>query len=61
MGQHKHNPVAQAAARGELPPKPKPVGKAESRRMLATIMARAMLAKAGLAPGMVKEDRYGKA
>lgn len=32
MGEHKHNPTAIAAKAGVLPPKPKPVGKAESMR-----------------------------
>lgn len=34
MGQHKHNPTAIAAARGELPPKPKKIGKTEAKRMV---------------------------
>ena len=29
MGQHKHNPTAIAAKNGELPPKPKKMGKRE--------------------------------
>ena len=33
MGQHKHNPTAIAAAKGELPPKPKKIGKRESDRL----------------------------
>lgn len=33
MGQHKYNPTAIAAAKGELPPKPKKLGKRESERM----------------------------
>lgn len=32
MGQHKYNPTAIAAAKGELPPKPKKMGKRESDR-----------------------------
>lgn len=32
MGEHKHNPTAIAAKAGALPPKPRPVGKAESMR-----------------------------
>ena len=31
MGEHKHNPTAVAAKNGELPPKKKPMGTAESR------------------------------
>lgn len=30
MGEHKHNPTATAAKNGELPPKKKPMGTAES-------------------------------
>jgi hypothetical protein len=33
MGQHKHNPTAIAAAKGELPPKPKKMGKREADRL----------------------------
>ena len=33
MGQHKYNPTAIAAAKGELPPKPKKLGKRESERI----------------------------
>lgn len=34
MGQHKYNPTAIAAAKGELPPKPKKMGKREAERLL---------------------------
>ena len=34
MGQHKHNPTAIAASKGELPPKPKKMGKREAERLL---------------------------
>ncbi len=34
MGQHKHNPTAIAAKNGELPPKPKQMGKREAERLL---------------------------
>lgn len=34
MGQHKHNPTAIAAKNGELPPKPKKLGKREAERWL---------------------------
>lgn len=34
MGQHKYNPTAKAAANGELPPKPKKMGKREADRLL---------------------------
>lgn len=41
MGQAKHNPTAQAAKRGELPPKPRPMGAAESRRRAAALVRHA--------------------
>lgn len=34
MGHHKHNPAAIAAKNGELPPKPKKMGKRERERLL---------------------------
>lgn len=34
MGQHKHNPTAIAAKNGELPPKPKKMGKREWERIV---------------------------
>jgi hypothetical protein len=34
MGQHKHNPTSIAAKNGELPPKKKPISKAERDRLL---------------------------
>ncbi len=34
MGQHKHNPTAISAKNGELPPKPKKMGKRECDRLL---------------------------
>ena len=34
MGQHKYNPTAVAAKNGELPPKPKKMGKREWERMV---------------------------
>lgn len=38
MGQHKYNPTALAAKRGELPPKPPRMGKREwERRAMALI------------------------
>ena len=36
MGEHKHNPTATAAKNGELPPKKKPMGTAESRAWVYT-------------------------
>lgn len=41
MGQHKYNPTALAAKRGELPPKPPRMGKREwERRAMALIAER---------------------
>lgn len=34
MGQAKHNPTAIAAKNGEVPPKPKPLGAAATRRLI---------------------------
>lgn len=34
MGQHKYNPTAIAAKNGELPPKPKKMGKREAKRLM---------------------------
>ena len=34
MSEHKRNPTAVAAKNGELPPKPKPIGKREAERLL---------------------------
>lgn len=34
MGQHKHNPTAIACKNGELPPKPKKMGKREMERWI---------------------------
>lgn len=34
MSEHKHNPTAIAAKRGELPPKPKPMGKRDLDRLI---------------------------
>lgn len=36
MGEHKRNPVTIAAKNGELPPKKKPMGTAESRELVNT-------------------------
>ncbi len=38
MGEHKHNPTAVAAKNGELPPKKRPMGTAESREWVYTWM-----------------------
>ncbi len=40
MGQHKTNPTAIAAKRGELPPKPKPMSKREAEQRLREKIAR---------------------
>lgn len=38
MGQHKYNPTALAAKRGELPPKPPRMGKWEWKRRVAAVI-----------------------
>lgn len=50
MGQHKYNPTAIAAANGELPPKPKKLGKRESERLLKQIICAEMYNRTGMAP-----------
>lgn len=49
MGHHKHNPTAIAAKNGELPPKPKKMGKRERDRQLYAkcyeIMLKSVLSK----------------
>lgn len=42
MGQHKYNPTAIKAKNGELPPKPKPMGKREWERLLNAKVQEAM-------------------
>lgn len=42
MGQHKYNPTAIKAKNGELPPKPKKMGKRESDRLLYAKVQEAM-------------------
>ena len=49
MGQHKHNPKAQAAKRGELPPKEKPMGK----RKMEALMRKKIQEATGI-PQMVR-------
>lgn len=39
MGQHKYNPTAQAAKRGELPPKPPRMGKRELERRATALVS----------------------
>lgn len=50
MGQHKYNPTAIAAANGELPPKPKKLGKRESERLLRLMICAEMYNRTGVAP-----------
>ena len=45
MGQHKRNPTAIAAERGELPPKPKKMGKREWKRRLYAECAKVLCAR----------------
>jgi len=42
MGQHKYNPTAQAAKRGELPPKPKKIPKRQQQREALEAMRNAL-------------------
>lgn len=42
MGEHKHNPTAIAAKKGELKPKPKGMGKREAERYLRALCYEAM-------------------
>lgn len=46
MGQHKRNPTAIAAAKGELPLKPRPMGAVESRRKMEAAAKAYMFTKA---------------
>lgn len=50
MGQHKYNPTAIAAANGELPPKPKKLGKRKSERLLMQMICAEMYNRIGIAP-----------
>lgn len=50
MGQHKYNPTAIAAANGELLPKPKKLGKQESKRLLKQMICAEMYNRTGMAP-----------
>lgn len=43
MGQHKTNPTAIAAKRGEIQPKPKPMSKRKAERLLLQEAARKMI------------------
>lgn len=54
MGQHKYNPTAIAAKNGELPPKPKPMGKKELDRRLYAKCAEVLYGSLAKALG-----RYG--
>lgn len=46
MGQHKYNPVAIAAQKGELPPKPKgPSKRAQERMLMAAIYEKTGIGK----------------
>ena len=52
MGQHKYNPTAIAAANGELPPKPKKLGKRKSERLLKQMICAEMYNGTGIAPSL---------
>lgn len=43
MGQHKTNPTAMAAKRGEIQPKPKPISKRKAKRLLMQAAERKMI------------------
>lgn len=58
MGQHKHNPTAIAAKKGELPPRPKPMGKREAERLITARIQNVLYG--GFLAG-VKEVLYGRA
>lgn len=60
MGQHKHNPTAQAALRGELPAKPVKIGRRESDRQMLALIDAYMLKKTGIAPGILILPQYEK-
>lgn len=53
MGQHKYNPTAQAARRGELPPKPVKIGRRESDRRMMALIDTYMLCRTGISPGII--------
>lgn len=50
MGQHKYNPVAIAAKKGELPPKPKKPSKRERDIYLHNAVENALRKAVGIAP-----------
>ena len=50
MGQHKYNPTAIAAKKGELPPKPKKPSKWEREMYLQNAVENAMRKVVGVAP-----------
>lgn len=52
MGQHKYNPTAIAAANGELPPKPKKLGKRKSERLLKQMICAEMYNRTGVSPSI---------
>ena len=58
MGQHKYNPTAIKAKNGELPPKPKPMGKREWERLIHTKVQEAMYG--GLVRAICREMREGE-
>lgn len=60
MGQHKYNPTAIAAKNGELPPKPKKMGKRESERLLYAKCAEVLYRPLAEAYAKMQEDDYGR-
>lgn len=66
MGQHKHNPIAIAAANGEIGPKSKRMSKRDSERMLYSMIVAEMYNRTGIAPSpnggiVVRNPETGKA
>lgn len=57
MGQHKSNPTAMAAAKGEIPPKPKGKSKAEVERELRQMLVEYMNQKTPIGQ-MLKNFKY---
>lgn len=51
MGQHKHNPTAQLAGEGKLPPKKRKRGKRTIDRLLQAIFATHLQKSIGYYPG----------
>ena len=53
MGQSKRNPIAIAAKKGELPPKPVKIGKREAERLLRAQVAQELFDRTGISPEII--------